>query len=128
MHHGMDIHHDSHAWTKTITLHIKNDMNLTFCTSTCVGHLHCENQVCKYIACIHHTSLMNVIEWNGFTLTTFVVGQPIPDGSTLVCKICKVPQIYIAPCGARIYYVFGIDNMTRVCLHIRLHKHLVRAG
>jgi hypothetical protein len=30
--------------------HIKNDMNLTFRTSTCEGHLHCMNQDCKYIA------------------------------------------------------------------------------
>jgi hypothetical protein len=41
--HGMDKHHDGHAWTKTVTSHIKNDMSLTFRTSTCVGHLHCEN-------------------------------------------------------------------------------------
>jgi hypothetical protein len=40
---GMDKHHDGHAWTKTITSNIKNDMNLTFCISTCVGHLRCGN-------------------------------------------------------------------------------------
>jgi hypothetical protein len=26
---GMDKRHDGHAWTKTVTSHIKNDMNLT---------------------------------------------------------------------------------------------------
>jgi hypothetical protein len=29
---GMDKCHDSHAWTKTITSYIKNDINLTFHT------------------------------------------------------------------------------------------------
>jgi hypothetical protein len=42
--HRMDKRHDGHAWTKTITSHIKSDMSLTFRTSTCVGHLYCENQ------------------------------------------------------------------------------------
>jgi hypothetical protein len=37
--HGMDKRHDGHAWPKTITSHIKNDMSLTLCTSICVGHL-----------------------------------------------------------------------------------------
>jgi hypothetical protein len=32
---GMDKRHDGHAWTKTTTSHIKNDMNLKFRTSTC---------------------------------------------------------------------------------------------
>jgi hypothetical protein len=50
---GMDKRHDGHAWTKTITSHIKNDMNLTFCTSTCTGHLYCDNQDCEYTARIH---------------------------------------------------------------------------
>jgi hypothetical protein len=61
--HGMDKHHYSHAWTKTITSHIKNDMSLTFHTSTCIGHLRYENQDCKYTFRIHCTSPMNVMEW-----------------------------------------------------------------
>jgi hypothetical protein len=36
---GMDKRHNGYAWTKTITSLIKNDMGLTFCTSSCVGHL-----------------------------------------------------------------------------------------
>jgi hypothetical protein len=100
--HGMDKHHDGHAWTKTITSHIKNDMSLTFHTSTCVGHLRCDNQDCKYTARIHHTSPMNEMEWDGFTPMIFLVGQLAPVGLSLVCKICKVPPICIATCGARI--------------------------
>jgi hypothetical protein len=50
------------TWTKTITLYIKNDMNLMFRTSTCASHLRCENQDCKYTSYIHHTSSMNKME------------------------------------------------------------------
>ena len=60
--HRMDKHHYNHAWTKTITSHIKNDMSLMFYTSICIGHFHCENQDCKYTFRIHCTSPMNVIE------------------------------------------------------------------
>ena len=48
MMHGMDKHHDGHAWTKTVTSNIKSDDNLTFRTSSCIGHLRCENQECEY--------------------------------------------------------------------------------
>jgi hypothetical protein len=126
--HGMDKHHDGHAWTKTITFHIKNDMSLTFRTSTCVGHLRCENQDYKYTSHIHCTSSVNELEWDGFTVTTIPIGQPAPAGSSLVCKIYKVPPVCIATCGARIYYVFGPANMTRVCVHPGLHEHPVKVG
>jgi hypothetical protein len=117
-----------HAWTKTVIFHIKNDMSLTFRTSTCVGHLRCENQDCKYTSRIHCTSPVNELKWDGFTVITILVGQPTPIGSSLICKICKVPPVYIATCGARIYYVFGPANMTCACMHLRLHEHPVKIG
>jgi hypothetical protein len=106
MMHGMDKPHDGHAWTKTVTSNIKSDISLTFCTSTCIGHLHCENQDCEYTSRIHRTSPLNEREWDGFTITTIPVGQPALAGSSLVCKIYKVPPVCIATCAARIYYVF----------------------
>jgi hypothetical protein len=125
---GMDKHHDGHAWTKTVTSHIKNDINLMFRTSTCSSHLRCRNQDCEYTTRIHRTSLVNELEWDGFIPTPFVVRELAPDGSTLVCKICKDPPVYIANCGARIYYVFGPATMTRACLHLGVHEHLVKDG
>jgi hypothetical protein len=74
MMHGMDKCHNGHAWTKTVTSNIKSDMNLTFRTSTCIGHLRCENQDCEYTSRIHRTSLVNEREWDGFTVTTISVG------------------------------------------------------
>jgi hypothetical protein len=75
MMHGMDMRHDGHAWTKTVTSNIKSDMSLTFRTSTCIGHLRCENQDCEYTSRIHRTSPVNEREWNGFTVTTIPVGS-----------------------------------------------------
>jgi hypothetical protein len=125
---GMDKHHDGHAWTKTVTSNIKNDMDLTFRTSTCAGHLRCGNQDCEYTTRVHRTSPVNEMEWNGFIPAPFSVGEPAPHGSTLVCKICKHPPVCIANCVARIYYVLGPANMTRACLHLGVHKHPVKVG
>ena len=128
MMHGMDKRHDGHAWTKTVTSNIKSDVSLTFCTSTCIGHLRCENQDCEYTTHIHRTSSINEREWDGFTVTIFPVGQPAPPGSILVCKICKVPPICVAACVARVYYVFGAAHMTRAYLHLGVHDHPVKVG
>jgi hypothetical protein len=128
MMHGMDKRHDGHAWTKTVTSNIKSDMSLTFRTSICIGHLRCENQDCEYTSRIHRTSAVNERKWNGFTVTTILVGQPAPAESSLVCKICKVPPVCIATCAARIYYVYGTANMTRACLHLGVHEHPVKVG
>ena len=124
--HGIDKHHDGHAWTKTIKSHMKNDMSLMFCTSTCIGHLRCENQDCKYTSHIHLTSLVHELEWDGFTVTTIPIRQPIPARLSLICEICKVPRVCIATYGAKIYYVFGTANMTSVYVHLGLHEHPVK--
>ena len=128
MMHGIDKRHDGHAWTKTVTSNIKNDMNLTFRTSTYIGHLHYENQDYKYTSCIHCTSPVNERKWNGITVTTILVGQPTPGGSTLICKICKVPPIYAATHAAKIHYVYGAAKMTHACLHLGVHEHPVKVG
>jgi hypothetical protein len=128
MMHRMDKRHDGHAWTKTITSNIKSDMSLTFRTSTCIGHLRCQNQDCKYTSRIYHTSLVNEREWDGFTVTTIPVGQPAPVGLSLVCKIYKVSPVCIATCAAKIYYVYGAANMTHAYVHLGVHKHPVKVG
>ena len=125
---GMDKRHDGHAWTKTVTSNIKSDVSVTFHTSTCIGHLLCENQECEYTTRIHRTSSVNEREWDGFTVTTILVGQPAPARSTLVCKICKVPPICVAACASRVYYVFGATHMTCACLHLGVHDHPVKVG
>jgi hypothetical protein len=61
-------------------------------------------------------------------VSTILVGQLAPAGSSLVCKIYKVPPVCIATYGARIYYVYGAANMTCTCLHLGIHEHLVKVG
>jgi hypothetical protein len=61
-------------------------------------------------------------------MTTIPVGQPEPAGSTLFCKICKVPPICFTTCDARIYYVYGSANMTHACLHLGVHEHPIKVG
>jgi hypothetical protein len=56
-----------------------------------------------------------------------IVGHPTPNGSSLVCRICKIPPSCIAACGARICYIFRNYHMTCAYVHLRHHKHLVKA-
>jgi hypothetical protein len=70
----MDKRHDGHVWIRTSTSHIKNDMGLTFRSTSCVGHLRCDNQDCEYLSRVHRTSLVNEMEWDDFTITSFQVG------------------------------------------------------
>jgi hypothetical protein len=62
---GMDKRYDGHAWTRTITSNIKNDMGLTFRSSSCLGHLKCINVNCDYVSRVHRTSIANEVEWDG---------------------------------------------------------------
>jgi hypothetical protein len=71
---------------------------------------------------------VNDLEWDEFTSTIFLVGQPILVGSSLMYKFYKVPPICIATNGVRSYYVFGTANITRAYIHLSLHEHLVKAG
>ena len=50
---GMDKQYDGHAWTKTVTTNIINILNLSFRSSSCVGHLRCENLHCEYLQRAH---------------------------------------------------------------------------
>ena len=40
---GMDKRYNGHVWTKTLTINISNNLNLTFCLSIYVAHLQCQN-------------------------------------------------------------------------------------
>jgi hypothetical protein len=74
---GMDKRHN--VWTRTSTSHIKSDMGLTFRSTSCVGHLRCDNQDGEYMSRVHCTSQVNEMEWDGFTTTPFQVGCQPPS-------------------------------------------------
>jgi hypothetical protein len=46
-----DKQYDGHVWMKTQTTNITNDVGIAFCSSTCVGHLRCQNPSCDYLQC-----------------------------------------------------------------------------
>ena len=76
----------------------------------------------------HRTSSVNDTDFDGFTTWPFPTSRPPPIGSTLVCRICKEPPKCIAPCVAKIFYVYS-DGMTqRACIHLHFHGHHVKAG
>ena len=106
---GMDKRYDGHVWTKTLTTNISNNLNLTFRSSICVGHLQCQNLECDYLKRSFRTSAFNDMEFDGFFKEPFAVSGPPPSGSTLVCKICKEPPKCAALYNTKILYVHGDD-------------------
>jgi hypothetical protein len=103
-------------------------MDLTFCSTSCIEYLRCDNQDCEYLSRVHRTSLVNKMEWDGFTTTSFQVGCQPPSQLSIICKICKIPPTCVVTCEAMIYYVFGRDHMTRACMHLGVHKHPLKNG
>jgi hypothetical protein len=71
---------------------------------------------------------LNETEWDESTPISFLVGSQPPSTSSILFKICKSPPSCIATYGARIYYVFGIDDMTCACIHLGAHEHPVKDG
>ena len=125
---GMDKQYDGHVWTKTQTTNITNNFGLAFRSSTCVGHLQCQNPSCDYLQRAHRSSKVNDTEFGGFTIQPFPLSSVVPSGSTLVCRICKEPPKCIALCEAKIYYVHRKESSQRACIHLGSHQHPVKVG
>ena len=60
--------------------------------------------------------------------STMDVGDAHPQGSTLVCSICKRPPSCIAICPTKVYYVLGKQTTTRAFVHLGTHSHPVKDG
>ena len=125
---GMDKRYDGHVWTKTLTTNISHNLNLTFCSSICVGHLQCQNPEYNYLKRSCRTLALNDMEFDGFFKEPFAVSGPPPSGSTLVCKICKEPPKCAALCNAKILYVHRDDLSQRAYIHLGHHSHPVKVG
>jgi len=125
---GMDKQYDGHVWSKTVTTNIFNRMGLTFRKSSYLGHLCCVNGNCKFLSCIHRMKDVNELEWKRQSHVPLDVGEGHPPGSSLVCKIYRVPLACIAHCSAQVYYVVGNFSTTRAFVHLGSHVHLVKDG
>ena len=123
---GMDKRYDGHMWTRTMTINITNNLNLTFRSSTCFGYLRCENPHCEYLQHSHRALSFNETKFDGFTKEPFLKSGPPPLGSSLVCKMCKEPSKCMSLYKARIFYVYRDHRMQRACIHLGQHQHPVR--
>jgi hypothetical protein len=85
----------------------------------------CNNQNCHFLS---RSSKRNETEWSGRTNTPFNLGHSPSLDSTLICKVCKVLPTCVNFCDACIYYVRGKSDMTRACIHLRMHDHPVFDG
>jgi hypothetical protein len=93
---------------------------------SCVGHLECNNQNCNFQS---KSSKRNGTEWSSQTNNTpFILGQFPPLYSILVYRVYKTSPTCVNFCNALIYYFVGKIDMTRACIHLRMHNHLVFDG
>ena len=125
---GMDKCHNGHVWSKMVTTNITNSQGFTFKTSSCLGHLCCTNSSCNFLRRSHHVEAVNEMEWEGVSPSIMDVGDAHPQGSTLLCSICKNPPSCIATCSAKVYYVLGKQSSTCVFVHLGTHSHPVKDG
>ena len=125
---GMDKGYDGHIWTKTVTTNITNNLDLAS-----GHHLMSVTFVVRILIASTLGVLIELLQimiqsLKGVTKEPFSVGGPPPSGSTLVCKICKMPPNCVALCSARIFYVHGDDTSQRACIHLGHHNHPVKVG
>ena len=125
---GLHKRYHGHMCIKTMTTNITNNFGLSFRYSSCVGWLRCKNKECDFLKFVQKIFEDNKTEFEGCTVQVFLVDQPPPSDSTLVCKVCKKPSSCIATCKAKIYYVAGKGNQTRACIHIGTHHHSIKVG
>ena len=124
---GMDKIYDGHAWCKTKTTNIQNEFGLTFRRSSYVGHPQCPNDSCEYLS--RNGRVRNATEWIGITPTPFIVGKDSSEKSKVQCKVCHAALICLDACYANIIYVhLQSSNMSRTCIHLGVHNHLVSIG
>ena len=90
-----------------------------------VGQLICNNKNCNFFT---RSSMRNETEWSGQTNNPFKLGHLPHSDSILVCKVCKITLICVNFYPGCIYYVLGKGDMSRACIHLEMHNHLVSDG
>jgi hypothetical protein len=125
---GMDRKYDGHAWCKVITTNIKNSFVFSFGKVCCLGHLRCVQDDCEIFVRI---ASQNEMLWCGECTHIPVIGQIAlsPFASFLACKFFHVPPLYVVDCSGQIFYVVHrLQSISRVVIHLRVHKHLAADG
>lgn len=71
------------------------DLGLTLRTSSCLGHLQCDNVDCDFLTGVHRSTPVNETGWEGISEKPFDVGSNLPLGSILDCKVYKIPPLCV---------------------------------
>ena len=124
------------AWTNAMTPILDQDLDHQyhqwhgpfFCSFTYVRRLQCQNPRCDYLQRAQWTSLVNDINFDGFTKEPFPISGPLPLGCTPMCRLYKEPPNSIAPCYAKILYIHGNDTIQRACIHLGNHHPCIKVG
>ena len=125
----MDRRFDGHAWTETATTNIVDPSRLlSFKYVKCMGHLRCSNPDCRHIK---EMGDYNEMYWSGSSpdvLTPGPSSKPSPK-CKLVCKHCRRTPSCLVLCPCRMFYIVSKDPlMSKACIHIGTHGHLVAKG
>ena len=126
---SMDWRFDCHTWTETTTTNIVDPSRLlSFKYVKCMGHLRCNNLDCRHLSEMRD---YNEMYWAGSSpniLTPRHSSKPSPK-CKLVCKHCKSTPSCLVLYPCRMYYIVSKDPlMSRACVHIGTHGHLVAKG
>ncbi len=104
----MDKKYNTHYWRKVKTTNIKNEFNLTFYKTRCLGHLECQNDLYKYFI---PNGSPNETTWIGNIVHILTKDCFAP--SSPYCKIYNVMSFFVNTCVTRLYYVMHKqENLT----------------
>ena len=115
-------------WTKTQTTNITNDVGVAVCSSTCIGHLQCQNWSCDYLQRAHHASKVNNMEFEGFIKYIFFLSSIVSFRSNTVCMIYKNLPNALHFARQKSSTCMGKSFSHRACIHIGTHQHPVKVG
>ena len=73
--------------------------------------------------------LQNNIECPSSNPFSFVVGNVSPTRSTIECNVCRFRFVCVVLYHTRIIYIHSTYvGMSRVCIHLGVHDHIVAKG
>lgn len=94
---GTNCKYDDHVWV--IMMEYKSYFNLKFKVAKCVGHLHCQNDICPLF--VQSSNLLqNETTWNDDLMKNMKVNHynPMSNIPSIVCLHCGVLPFYIQTC------------------------------
>lgn len=122
---GMEQRFDGHLWTKPQTTNMS--LPCTVQLSHCLGSLECHRVTCQFYL---NNKQFNNTFFHGYLDRKICKGYMAQeDRTSITCHYCKKVVSCSATCDCLIYYVIPEEDvMTRLVVHVGVHKHLVQSG